>query len=85
MHLLRTDVVDSDDEAFRVLLEELDQTEEVVGLPGGSVFPNHRGGLRIFFLKTDPENKNHEIQKNDVRQKLNEHNRRNVINGKIYV
>ncbi|GMR33482.1 hypothetical protein PMAYCL1PPCAC_03677, partial [Pristionchus mayeri] len=44
LHLLGSDIVDTDDEALGVLIEELADLGEVVRLPGRFVFSNHLGG-----------------------------------------
>ncbi|KAF1770589.1 hypothetical protein GCK72_002408 [Caenorhabditis remanei] len=41
LHLLGSNIVNADEKAFRVFLEQLDELDEVVSLPSRSVFPNH--------------------------------------------
>jgi len=47
LHLLGTDIVYTDDEALRVLLEQLDEMDEVLGFPRGFVFLAHLGETGI--------------------------------------
>lgn len=58
LHLLGSDIVDADDEALGVLIEELPDLGEVVRLPGRLVFSNHLGGIEIARFKRfkDAEN-----------------------------
>lgn len=59
LHLLGAHIVCSHDEAFWVVVQELDDLKEVVGLPGRPVFPGHHDGasgiatwgLKTMFLK----------------------------------
>ena len=44
LHLLGAHVVCSHNEAFRIVIQKLDDLKEVVGLPGHPVFPRHHGG-----------------------------------------
>merc|ERR1719174_1310134 len=46
LHLLGADIVSADDEAPRVLFQELGELDEVVGFPGRLVLPNHLDVLR---------------------------------------
>merc|ERR1719512_34573 len=46
LHLLGADIVSTDDEAPRVLFQELGELDEVVGFPGRLVLPNHLDVLR---------------------------------------
>ena len=44
LHLLGAHVVCSHKEAFRIIIQKLDDLKEVVGLPGRPVLPGHHGG-----------------------------------------
>jgi len=48
LHLVGTDIVGADDEELGIFIQKVEELEEIVGLPGGFVFPAHLEWFKLW-------------------------------------